>query len=47
MFEVVVGSSGCCRVLGSALCSSNCVFDDRVSVIQLLGDSELMIVLQW
>jgi len=25
MFEVVVGSSGCCKVLGSVLCSSDCV----------------------
>jgi len=23
MFQVVVGSSGCCRVLGSGLCAGN------------------------
>ena len=25
IFEVTVGSSGCCRVLGSALCFGDCV----------------------
>ena len=34
MFQVVVGSSGCCRVFSSSLHSGNCIFDDRVSVIQ-------------
>jgi len=34
VFHVAVGSSGCCRVLGSGLRSGNRVFDDRVSVIQ-------------
>ena len=45
IYEFVVGSSGCCRVLGSAMCSES---SDSLIVIFFSDDGfSLMGLLQW